>query len=597
MATKQEILSKLAASHEQRISKVLFDLEEDIIAQLQRATDGVPLTTELAIQLRPNLKQLIEQNYLKEGSRIISEYDEVVKGYMDYIRTTPVSDKFKTLTKPDLKIINQLKQLSFSGFEDVANRFLDTIATEIYSSAITGKPFPQVVENIRASINGVYRRSNEEAVNRLVRIVEENRYSDDPLAKKKYLDARKILHSKYASDIRGENMRKYANQIAHDSIMQFDGQFTKYKGQEAGINTYKYTGTNITTTRQFCRANLNEIKTEEEWREVFTGNWRGKSGSDPFVNRGGYRCRHSLIPYDPAWDAIEEVDKIKPRPKKEGKPKSIVPNVAIGSLLDKGSDKLRKNYEDEFNSQLTDQQKNIVNRIIKPTKISRAKGGYVISRGGEFLEVGELKAGYNIFDKMTGGQGVKSFVIAHEYGHHIDWVTSGVKGKMWSQLNDDFKKAIDKDRRSFKGENFKDLRGVSKEGYYIIDNDELKKVYDDIAYRKEAYKEISRIEIRDGKRVRVKYKLKRNINELRGDGYAAISDIIDALTRGTFMRKNGGMWGHGESYYRKSGNVEIEIFANLFSIKHNEKAYNLAKKYIPNTVNEFEKRLKELESF
>ena len=307
MATKQEILSKLAASHEQRISKVLFDLEEDIIAQLQRATDGVPLTTELAIQLRPNLKQLIEQNYLKEGSKIISEYDEVVKGYMDYIRTTPVSDKFKTLTKPDLVLINQLKQLSFSGFEDVANRFLDTIATEIYSSAVTGKPFPQVVENIRASINGVYRRSNEAAVNRLVSIVEENRYSDDPIAKKKYLDARKILHSKYASDIRGENMRKYASQIAHDSIMQFDGQFTKYKGQEAGINTYKYTGTNITTTRQFCRANLNEIKSEEEWRDVFTGNWRGKSGSDPFVNRGGYRCRHSLIPYDPAWDAEEKV--------------------------------------------------------------------------------------------------------------------------------------------------------------------------------------------------------------------------------------------------------------------------------------------------
>tara|TARA_R100001480_G_scaffold105588_1_gene107996 strand:- start:767 stop:2599 length:1833 start_codon:yes stop_codon:yes gene_type:complete len=317
MATKQEILSKLAASHEQRISKVLFDLEEDIIAQLQRATDGVPLTTDLAIQLRPNLKRLIEENYLKEGTKIISEYDEVVKGYMDYIRSVPdnlVSPKFKTLTKPDLKLINQLKQLSFSGFEDVANRFLDTIATEVYSSAITGKPFPQVVENIRASINGVYRRSNEAAVNRLVAIVEENRYSDDPIAKKKYLDARKILHSKYASDIRGENMRKYASQIAHDSIMQFDGQFTKHKGQEAGINTYKYTGTNITTTREFCRGQLNEIKTEEEWREVFTRNWRGKSGSDPFTNRGGYRCRHSLIPYDPAWDAIEDVQaKIQPR--------------------------------------------------------------------------------------------------------------------------------------------------------------------------------------------------------------------------------------------------------------------------------------------
>lgn len=572
MATKQEILSKLAASHEQRISKVLFDLEEDIIAQLQRATDGVPLTTELAIQLRPNLKQLIEQNYLKEGSRIISEYDEVVKGYMDYIRTTPVSDKFKTLTKPDLKIINQLKQLSFSGFEDVANRFLDTIATEIYSSAVTGKPFPQVVENIRASINGVYRRSNEEAVNRLVRIVEENRYSDDPLAKKKYLDARKILHSKYASDIRGENMRKYANQIAHDSIMQFDGQFTKYKGQEAGINTYKYTGTNITTTRQFCRANLNEIKTEEEWREVFTGNWRGKSGSDPFVNRGGYRCRHSLIPYDPAWDAIEEVNKIKPRP--EVKPKSVVPDIVISNLLTRGSKKTKAAYDADFNSQLTDQQKNIVNKFDKPNKIINGKKGYYTSYDGE------MSAQLNAIDKNTYSEldGVKSFVITHEYGHHIDYITNGSKFEAWSETNKGFRDAIQKDKRRFKG----------TEGRfdYIIDKEEYDSLFDQIATK--------RLTPIYSKYDKTRKLTDLSITELREDGYGEVSDIIDALAKGSF-REGYGAWGHKKSYWARSGAVEKEIFANLFSIRHNEKAYSLAKKIIPNTVKEFEKRLDALE--
>jgi hypothetical protein len=581
MATKQEILSKLAASHEQRISKVLFDLEEDIIAQLQRATDGVPLTTQLAIQLRPNLKTLIEQNYLKEGSKIISEYDEVVKSFMDFTRTIPdnlVSPKFKTLTKPDLVLINQLKQLSFSGFEDVANRFLDTIATEIYSSAVTGKPFPQVVENIRASINGVYRRSNEAAVNRLVAIVEENRYSDDPLAKKKYLDARKILHSKYASDIRGDNMRKYANQIAHDSIMQFDGQFTKHKGQEAGINTYKYTGTNITTTRQFCRANLNEIKSEEEWREVFTGNWRGKSGSDPFVNRGGYRCRHSLIPYDPAWDAIEEFNKIEPRPKTEAKPRSAVPDVAIASLLNKGSDKVRKAYQDEFNDQLTDQQKIIVNKLEKPETISKGKGVYRYRSG-------ELVANSNAVSKMKGGDGVKSFVISHEYGHHIDYITSGKKNEFWSANNENFKKAIDKDRRRFKGENFKDLR-TGKDDYYLIDRQELDKIFDDLAFKKDVFL--------TKKRYGSVFKYSARITELKDDGFASLSDIIDALTRGSFQ-KDYHMWGHGRSYYNRRGYIEMEIFANLFAIRHNEKAYNLAKKYIPNTVEEFEKRLLELE--
>lgn len=588
MATKQEILSKLAASHEQRISKVLFDLEEDIINTIQEATDGIPLTTQLAIKLRPNLKRLIEQNYLKEGSKIISEYDEVVKGYMDYIRTIPdnlVSPKFKTLTQPDLVLINQLKQLSFSGFENVANRFLDTIANEVYQSAIVGKPFPEMVQNIRGAVNGVYRRSNEAAINRLVDIVEENRYSDDPISKKKFEDARKILHSKYASDIRGENMRKYASQIAHDSIMQFDGQFTKYKGEEAGITSFKYTGTNIITTREFCRTYLNEVRTEEEWREIFTGNWKGKSGSDPFINRGGYRCRHSFVPYDPAWDDIpevkEKVGKVKPRPKEETQEitKSVIPNIAIGKLLNKGSDKLRKSYEDEFNSQLTDQQKNIVNKLPKPNSFSKGKGVYRYTRG-------EVVANSNAVSKMKGGTGVKSFVISHEYGHHIDYVSSGEKGKFWSATNDNFNKAIEKDRRRFKGKEFKDLRAGKDDYYYVIDREELDKVFDDLAYKKDVF-----ITKRRYGRI---YEYQTRITELRDDGFASISDIIDGLTRGNFI-ENYHMWGHGRSYFGKQGYIEMEIFANLFAIKHNKKAYDLAKKYIPNTVEEFEKRLLELE--
>jgi hypothetical protein len=89
--------------------------------------------------------------------------------------------------------------------------------------------------------------------------------------------------------------------------MQFDGQFTKYKGDEAGITSFKYTGTNIITTRDFCRRNLNRVFTEEEARSVWSSqSWSGKSGSDPFANRGGYRCRHSFIPFDPEWEDLLE---------------------------------------------------------------------------------------------------------------------------------------------------------------------------------------------------------------------------------------------------------------------------------------------------
>ena len=82
---------------------------------------------------------------------------------------------------------------------------------------------------------------------------------------------------------------------------------------------------------------------------------------------------------------------------------------------------------------------------------------------------------------------------------------------------------------------------------------------------------------------------------LKAEGFDAVSDIVDALSKGTFFRDFNGVYGHGVDYYRQKGNIQAEIFANLFSIRNNKKAYNLAKSIIPNTVREFEKRLDELD--
>ena len=576
MATKTEILAKLADQHEERIVNVLYDLEDDIINSLQATSGGQKLTTQLAIQLRPNLKRLIEENYLKEADLLVRDYDKVVKNYQSFIKKVPIADRFKTLTKPDLAVINQLKQLSFSGFEDVANRFLTTISDEVYKSAIVGKPFPDMVKAIRGEINGVYQRSNENAIKRLVNIVDKNKYSDSAISKKLTADATRILHTKYASDRVGRNMRLYASQQAHDSIMQFDAQFTKHKAEEAGITSFQYTGTNITTTREFCRARIGNVYTEEEARSIWGGTWKGKSGSDPFIDRGGYRCRHSFIPYDPAWDLEDDVDIKEEKPKEEKKTQSILNNVVISTLLNRGTKKLRKEYDDDFNSQLTEQQKKIVNKFEKPSVIKNHKDGVYFPRRKE------LRAKVNEMDKSQydEGKGVKSFVISHEYGHHIDYVTNNLKLQAWSETNDNFTKAILKDKKKYSGS------ALTKDEY-IIDNEEYQKLFDKIATKK----------IRP---IYSQYDKTRKITDLpvtslNSDGFGEVSDIVDALAKGSF-RKKFGMWGHSMDYWRTNGAVQKEIFANLFAVRHNKKAYSLTKTIIPNTVKEFEKRLKELEN-
>jgi hypothetical protein len=306
--SKQATINRLIDTHEERIIGVLKTLEDRIRSELTLLTEGgASFNTKFAIEYRPKIKALIESTFLKEADSIIREYDEIVKEYQKVVKKLPIDPKFKSLQKADLEVVSQLKFLSFTGFNDIANRFLDTIANEVYQSALIGRAFNDMVKNIAGQINGVYQRSNENAINRLVAFIEKNRYSDNKSTLQRVALAKSTLASKYGSDILGENMRKYASLYAHDSLMKFDGQFVKYKADQAGIKQFKYAGTRIDTTRNFCARTMGRIFTEQQAKNLWQNQrWKGKSGNDPFVDRGGYRCRHSFTIYNPEWENILE---------------------------------------------------------------------------------------------------------------------------------------------------------------------------------------------------------------------------------------------------------------------------------------------------
>ena len=298
-----KILDKLADQHEERIVNTLYRLEEDVVNAITRATKGSLDTVDirLAIQLRPELKAIVESTYLNEADLIINEeYNKIAKEVLDTFGEMPIDPKFKNLTQVDLDTLNALKTQVFEGFEDVAERFLKEINDEVYQSFIAGRPFDDMVSNIRGHINGVYQRSNSAEINELVDFINENKF--DPTKKKQVEDAIRKLHTEYAADRAGNNMRRYASQIAHDSVMQFHGQFTIRKAKESGLNHFQYVGTLVRDSRQFCRGMVNRTLTENEIREKWRNeSWSGKSTGDPFIVRGGYRCRHTWIPTDPNW--------------------------------------------------------------------------------------------------------------------------------------------------------------------------------------------------------------------------------------------------------------------------------------------------------
>ena len=296
------ILDKLADQHEERMINVLYKLEEDVIKEVTKSLNVDVVSVRLAIQLQPKLRNLIETVFLEEADAIINEeYNKIAKEVLDTFGEMPIPAKFKNLTDIDLQTINALKYQAFSGFEDIAERFLKVINDEVYQSVIAGRPFDDMVSNIRSHINGVYKRSNSAEINELVDFINENKYKAS--MKSQVEDAIRKLQTQYASDRAGNNLRRYAGQIAHDSVMQFHGQFTVAKAKASGLKHFTYTGTLVRDSRPFCRNMLNKTLTEKEIRDIWNNQgWQGKSTGDPFIVRGGYRCRHTWIPTNPNWD-------------------------------------------------------------------------------------------------------------------------------------------------------------------------------------------------------------------------------------------------------------------------------------------------------
>jgi hypothetical protein len=285
-------LERLADEHVARLDEALAALEVDAI----RIANNLPteasnlVDLDAAIAARAEFRQSIQANLMTEVDALVDNYDEAAASVMTLF--TQNSDE---LMLGQAENISQLKRLSFQGFEEIANTHLETISRNVYQATIAGKPITDVVMDIRHSINGVYIQSNNIKAQELVDFIRENR--DDAAKAAMVKEAVDKLHTIYARDRVGNNLRRYAVAFAHDSLMQFSASVNISTALELGAEKWKYYGSSVRDTREFCSNNAGKIFTTEEIREKWANeSWSGKSAGDPFIVRGGYNCRHHFRP-------------------------------------------------------------------------------------------------------------------------------------------------------------------------------------------------------------------------------------------------------------------------------------------------------------
>ena len=142
-----EILDKLADTHQQRLADALVALEERVADVMADAPlqGGRLFDTEWAINVRPALREVMDEAYLAEVDAIVRQYGSVAVDAQDMLST------YGDFTKLDSSVVNQLQRLSFQGIESVANEYLDVLDNEepsadnqwrIYSERRCGSPAP-----------------------------------------------------------------------------------------------------------------------------------------------------------------------------------------------------------------------------------------------------------------------------------------------------------------------------------------------------------------------------------------------------------------------------------------------------------------------
>ena len=300
------------AQYYQQLTKVLDKIEDDVTALAGRSlplTDGKLIELRAAIAIRPQIKAILEREYLAWTDTVVREgFNKQAKRVeRAFKRIGRIPPAFQELTKGDLALVQNLKQQYFTQFKDISNTFTRRLSEKVYQNTLLGTEFTVLEKELRQTINGIYASSKDPEMNRLVKFVKNNK--NKKRMQRKVEKAVATLQSKFGRDRAGENMKRYAGQLLNDSLRDFDATLNFNKANDAGLTYVRYYGDIIPTTRQICRGLVsrtigkkNGLFTIDEVRKLWASrSWTGKKAGNPLVVRGGYNCRHQWSYVSPDW--------------------------------------------------------------------------------------------------------------------------------------------------------------------------------------------------------------------------------------------------------------------------------------------------------
>jgi len=263
-------------------SKVL----ENRIAQRILETKTKDELLGLRVVINDDFEELVSlkvREYIKEFDKIAVD------------TTKMVGDE---ITPLDNRVASELKAQAYQSIDESVKTGRENVNTEIVIGAIAGMTVQAIAQNSRHAISGLFIQTNDLQTTllqkKLIRLRKATNRKEDDIAK-----AYSALKKKFAGVNVGSSLNNTVKSGMHDKVMEFDATFIKHRADQAGLTKFKYTGSLVSESRDFCIRNVGRTFTKAEAQSLWSRqSWKGKRSGDPFVVRGGHNCRHFWVPVD-----------------------------------------------------------------------------------------------------------------------------------------------------------------------------------------------------------------------------------------------------------------------------------------------------------
>lgn len=244
----------------QKVQRQVLPEVNQLLSLLERDGSGKILLTEANLDIVRNLQGQLRDVLLG------SEYTEMIAQFADeFSLQQGITDALLVRMFPDFVKEAVLERVVEQYKLKTVDTFINGITDEAFADAIQNRVQTAVVNN----------ESYVEALRSIQEIVTGNDEVDGKI-------------------------QQYAKQISHDAFSLSDAAYTSAASESIDAEWYFYSGSVIKSSREFCVERHNKYfyyKEVEAWAKL---EWSGKNPETNEQNiyefRGGFACRHSIIP-------------------------------------------------------------------------------------------------------------------------------------------------------------------------------------------------------------------------------------------------------------------------------------------------------------